>query len=286
MKVSAVSVALLTGIIVACALHGVRAADDDPATAPQPNILDQLPDTRRAIYVEISLLTDGTTKLLDAGVTEVPPRADDDEPQMLLIEYLDATGEVIAARNAWDPRYQYQRLGNEEQVVLLDEGIGVFQVLFDYRIAKLRFVDQQPVPPQELAVFDVESVVSNFCNANPANENCDGFMAMDSDGDGITDDVDNCIEEPNADQSDLDGDGEGDVCDATPNGEKIPGDIDGDGVIDKRDYDRIRSALGQCEGQPGYIAEAEFTGDACVAYDDYQFWSSNYYATQSQPPGC
>jgi hypothetical protein len=42
----------------------------------------------------------------------------------------------------------------------------------------------------------------------------------DSDGDGSSDDVDNCPVTPNADQSDLDGDGRGDVCD---------GDIDGDG---------------------------------------------------------
>ena len=40
------------------------------------------------------------------------------------------------------------------------------------------------------------------------------FVAIDSDGDGVGDDVDNCPTAPNADQADVDGDGIGDLCDA------------------------------------------------------------------------
>ncbi|MCW2835319.1 MAG: Thrombospondin type 3 repeat [Nocardioides sp.] len=43
---------------------------------------------------------------------------------------------------------------------------------------------------------------------------------VDRDGDGIADSRDNCVKQPNADQADLDRDGQGDACD---------GDIDGDG---------------------------------------------------------
>ena len=43
---------------------------------------------------------------------------------------------------------------------------------------------------------------------------------VDRDSDGVGDDTDNCVRQPNADQADLDGDGAGDACDS---------DIDGDG---------------------------------------------------------
>ena len=48
----------------------------------------------------------------------------------------------------------------------------------------------------------------------------------DNDGDGVDQDVDNCPDLANADQLDLDGDGEGDVCDD---------DVDGDGVFNAFD---------------------------------------------------
>ena len=48
----------------------------------------------------------------------------------------------------------------------------------------------------------------------------------DTDDDGILNDVDNCVDIANADQNDLDGDGEGDVCDT---------DLDGDGVDNEDD---------------------------------------------------
>ncbi len=49
-----------------------------------------------------------------------------------------------------------------------------------------------------------------------------GEFAEDTDGDGVNDLADNCVDIANADQADLDGDGLGDVCDD---------DLDGDGVL-------------------------------------------------------
>ena len=51
----------------------------------------------------------------------------------------------------------------------------------------------------------------------------------DSDGDGVTDDVDNCRNTPNADQADADGDGVGDACDncaSTANADQADADRD------------------------------------------------------------
>ena len=50
----------------------------------------------------------------------------------------------------------------------------------------------------------------------------------DEDEDGVRDDLDNCPEDANEDQTDTDNDGEGDVCDICPL--DPDNDADGDGV--------------------------------------------------------
>ena len=53
-----------------------------------------------------------------------------------------------------------------------------------------------------------------------------GTEVLDADADGISDDTDNCPEVPNDDQADLDGDGNGDVCDADVDGDTFEGAVD------------------------------------------------------------
>lgn len=60
-------------------------------------------------------------------------------------------------------------------------------------------------------------------------------IVADIDGDGLLDEVDNCPSTANADQSDVDGDTVGDVCDAFPNDPTETIDSDGDGVGDNSD---------------------------------------------------
>jgi hypothetical protein len=70
----------------------------------------------------------------------------------------------------------------------------------------------------------------------------------DADGDGVPDAEDNCPNTPNADQADLDGDGEGDACDP---------DVDGDGVPNETDNCPLDSNADQTD------TDTDGVGDVC-----------------------
>lgn len=102
--------------------------------------------------------------------------------------------------------------------------------------------------------------------ANPGQEDtdsdgvgdaCDPTPNGDLDGDGVDNAVDNCIDVPNEDQADTDGDGVGDACDPTPTG-----DDDGDGVDNEVD---------NCIAVPNPDQEDEDgdgVGDACESVEE------------------
>ena len=83
--------------------------------------------------------------------------------------------------------------------------------------------------------------------------------AFDSDVDSIPDSEDNCPGTPNADQSDLDGDGSGDVCDPCPEmvDDGCLNDPDGDGVPDTQDNCPSVHNADQAD------TDADGLGDAC-----------------------
>ncbi len=88
-----------------------------------------------------------------------------------------------------------------------------------------------------------------------------GGGCVDSDGDGVCDDVDNCPAVPNPGQEDSNGNGIGDAC------ERIARcDVDGDGDIDRLDTALISKARGQRASGPDDPRDSD--GDLRITPND------------------
>lgn len=115
-------------------------------------------------------------------------------------------------------------------------------------------------------------------NVNPVDTNLSNNIALtgliepiaDADGDRIADGVDNCPFAANEDQRDLDGDGEGNVCDDDIDGDGLSNteeqangtdplnaDTDGDGIPDSDDPTPLGEPLVVPEPEPEPVSEPE-----------------------------
>jgi len=92
-----------------------------------------------------------------------------------------------------------------------------------------------------------------------------GNGVVDSDGDTISDDVDNCLLTPNADQLDTDADGYGNACDC---------DFNNDDMVNIYDYMAFKG-LWLATGP----SDADFNGDNMVNIYDYITFKSRWLST-------
>ncbi|MEO0421179.1 MAG: integrin alpha [Pseudomonadota bacterium] len=92
------------------------------------------------------------------------------------------------------------------------------------------------------------------------------YGRADSDADGIADRLDNCIDVPNGDQRDTNGDGYGNACDA---------DLDDDCIVLAQDWFIMRDVLGTDDG------DADLDGNGVVDIGD----ALTLFQRRLQPPG-
>lgn len=107
-----------------------------------------------------------------------------------------------------------------------------------------------------VTLLDIETGVDTSSEVTAVGETQEivTLVEADLDGDGIDNTQDNCLADPNHDQADTDGDGEGDACDDTPNG---TADDDSDGVVNLVDNCPADYNPDQAD------ADGDGIGDAC-----------------------
>ena len=60
----------------------------------------------------------------------------------------------------------------------------------------------------------------------------------------------------------------------------VPGDLNGDQLVDTADYSLFLSTFGKCTGNSAFIILADFDNDGCITFLDYQTWYGFFSAQQ------
>jgi len=134
--------------------------------------------------------------------------------------------------------------GTHRELVIPDYGVGL-AVVHDCN---------------ENMIDDYDELSYNDCNGNRNPDDCD----PDADGDGVTDDCDNCPQTANADQLDCNGNGVGNACE--PN--SADADDDSDGVCNGADgcpLDPEKTEPGICGCG---VSDADSDGDGVADCND------------------
>ena len=114
--------------------------------------------------------------------------------------------------------------------------------------------------PTSLAVKALVGCLSLFGGQSVAG------VVPDSDGDGVVDNLDNCVLVPNADQRDTNGDGLGNICDA---------DLNNDGTVNFGDLAQFKSNF------LGTDPDADLNGNGQIDFGDLALLRAAFLA----PPG-
>lgn len=127
--------------------------------------------------------------------------------------------------------------------------------------------DRRPSPFALVAALSI--VVAGPSGAGPG---------ADTDGDGVQDNLDNCVVKPNASQTDTNADGWGNACDA---------DFDNDGWVGGGDFAILLSVWRKAEGAVGYRADVDSNDDGVIGAPDFASLLSQW--AKPRPPegrGC
>lgn len=104
-----------------------------------------------------------------------------------------------------------------------------------------------------MKILTIAIGLCTLCLAAPA-------YAQDADADGIADSDDNCLNTPNASQTDTNFDGFGNACDA---------DYWNDGLVDDVDFEIFAKAFGSSTGDPNFNPDVDSDDNGVIGISDF-----------------
>jgi len=165
-------------------------------------------------------------------------------------DYDESVLEVIAIGSEWNQPYSCEEWGTAFGLTypILDDVSNI------YGLFGTGYIPHNIVIGGDGEVLLSESGFNQTMILNSINEGIENLV-LDTDGDGILDDSDNCIDGYNPNQADTDGDEIGDMCDACNNLIWANGDVNGDLIISLTDIlILVDIILGDNDSQCGYEA--------------------------------
>jgi hypothetical protein len=151
------------------AVPTVAAVDDDPRTAPIPELPVESEAKSMVATVDFTGRTAVTPMGAEVRIGAAHSHAGD--PPVLRLEVRAADGSVLEAVNAWHPLWVLTRSDDgREHLVVNEHAQGSFTVPFDRDAATMAITDVGL--EQQVAEVDLTAAVGDFCQQHPTDASC------------------------------------------------------------------------------------------------------------------
>jgi hypothetical protein len=146
-----------------------QTADDDPTTAPIPEIPVESDAKSLVATVDFDGRTTATPMGSEVRIGAAPSHAAD--PPLLELEVRAEDGSVLQSVNAWHPLWTFgEGDDGREHFAVRDHAEGTFVVPFDRDAATLAVTDVGL--EQQVTEVDLTEAIGDFCQENPTDESC------------------------------------------------------------------------------------------------------------------
>jgi hypothetical protein len=155
--------------VVAPVAVSAQTADDDPTTAPIPEI--PVENDAKSLVATVDFDGRSTVTPVGSEVRTVAAPSHAGDPPLLELEVRAEDGSVLETVNAWHPLWTFaQGADGNEHLVVRDHAEGTFIVPFDRDAATLAVTDV--ALEQQVTEVDLTGAIGDFCQEHPTDESC------------------------------------------------------------------------------------------------------------------